>query len=214
MDLCICIWLVLLVSVISQCVAIEYYVKPTHFNNITCPGQPCLTIKEYTKNVAHYIKSNTVFTFLPGKHIVFRPIVIRDVENISITAISVKSDTIITTQLSCQNEKCENDSVMHLHYPHSAEPPYYLKSDMICCSVIRLINVSHAILSGMSIELNSANNSSGVTGITIQKSCHVYIQMNIYCFQMCNSICRCGFLAHESSHLFSMEFKPVTSTMG
>ena len=56
-------------------------------------------------------------------------------------------------------------------------------------------------ISGMSIELNSANNSSGVTGITIQKSCHVYIQMNIYCFQMCNSICRCGFLAHKSSHL-------------
>ena len=85
----------------------------------------------------------TVFTFLPGKHIVIRPIVIRDVENISITAISVKSDTIITTQLSCQNEKCENDSAMHFHYRHSAEHPHYLQ---LCCSVIRLINVSHAIL--------------------------------------------------------------------
>ena len=64
------IWLVLLASIISQCGAIEYCVKPTHFTNGTCPGQPCLTINEYTKDLSYYIKSNTVFTFLPGEHIV------------------------------------------------------------------------------------------------------------------------------------------------
>ena len=95
------IWLVLLASIISQCGAIEYYVKPTNFTNDTCPGQPCLTINEYTNASAYYIKSNIAFIFLPGNHISLSPIVIRDVENISI--ISDNKNTKILAYFSCRD---------------------------------------------------------------------------------------------------------------
>ena len=76
--------IVLLASIICQCGATEYYVKPTDLTkfNVTCPGQPCLSINEYTDDAAYYMKSNTVFTFLPGNHIVERPIVAKNVQNI------------------------------------------------------------------------------------------------------------------------------------
>ena len=102
-------WLVVLTSIISQCGASKYFVKPTNFTNDTCPGQPCLTINEYTNDAAYYIKSNTVFMFLPGKHVLLRPIVIREVENISLMATSGKSNTTITTQFSCEHLNCTHD---------------------------------------------------------------------------------------------------------
>ena len=177
--------LVLLASIISQCGAIEYYVKPTDFTNVTCPGQPCLTINEYTNASAYYIKSNTVFTFLPGKHIAVRPVVIRDVENISLTAIHGESDANIATQFLCQHSNsCAHDLVDH--YGDA------------CCSVITLINVADVSIKGMSIEVKSYE----INGITIQKSRNVHIQMNISGLQISNSFCTCGVLAFESSRLF------------
>ena len=179
------IWLVLLASIISQCGAIEYYVKPIDFTNDTCPGQPCLTINEYTNASAYYIKSNTVFTFLPGKHIVVRPVVIRDVENISLTAIHGESDANIATQFLCQNSNsCAHDLEGFVDHYGDA-----------CCSVITLINVADVSIKGMSIEVKSY----GINGITIQQSRNVHIQMNISCLQISNSFC---VLAFESSRLF------------
>ena len=158
------IWLVLLASIISQCGAIEYYVKPTDFTNDTCPGQPCLTINEYTNASTYYIKSNTVFTFLPGKHIVLRPIVLVNVVNVSLRA--TLSDTKLTAQFNCEN----------ITYAYESEGNSGVVKDVACCSVISVVGVVYA-----SVNLNiEIMNPSVITGITILKSNVVQIQTDVF----------------------------------
>ena len=161
------IWLVLLVSIITQCDAIEYYVKPTDSTSSACPGQPCLSISEYTNDVAHYMKSNTVFTFLPGNHTVKKPIVFKHVHNVSLAALSSKHDTkMSTTQFMCQNvNKCAPESETSIQYCGN-----------ICCSVIGLFNVTNASIIGLTIDTNSV----GITGATIQESRNVHVQIDIF----------------------------------
>ena len=181
------IWLVILASIFSQCGALEYYVKPTDFANDICPGQPCLSINEYTNDIAYYTKSNMVFTFLPGKHIVKRPIVLKDVQNISLAASSGKNDTNITTQFMCQDVNDSKRSV-----PHCGD---------VWCSVIGLINVNHVSINGLTIETNSC----GITGVTIQKSCSVHIiKMDTFCTADIYSKCffNCGITIFQSNYIF------------
>ena len=188
------IWLVLLASIISQCGAIEYYVKPTDFTNITCPGQPCLTINEYTNASAYYIKSNIAFIFLPGNHISLSPIVIRDVENISI--ISDNKNTKILAYFSCRdviNSTC-------IHCPMVPIPEFDDVSLQACCSVIRLVNVVNASVTGIDIEMNS----SGIMGITLQHSSNLHIQTSTVCIKDIHIFkysCGIGIFAYNSSQM-------------
>ena len=46
----------------------EYYVKPTEFAVVSCPGEPCHTFDHYLSNVDHYTWSNVAIIFLPGSH--------------------------------------------------------------------------------------------------------------------------------------------------
>ena len=188
------IWFALLASIISQCGTIKYYVKPTDFTNVTCPGQPCLSINEYTNDAGYYMKSNTVFTFLPGNHIVERPIVFKDVHNISLETLSNKHDTkIFTTQLMCHN--CARESERRVQY-----------CGQVCCSVIGLISVIHASINGLTIETYSE--SPGITGITIKQSYNVHIQVVVFCIE-CNTtvissqyVHYCGIIAFQCNRLF------------
>ena len=185
----------LLASIVSQCGAIEYYVKPTDFTNVTCPGQPCLSINEYTDDVAYYMKSNTVFTFLPGNHIVEMPIVAKDVQNISLAAFSNKHDTkIFTTHVMCQN--CARQSERRVQY-----------CGQVCCSVIGLINVIQASIIGLTIETNYSK-SPEITGITIKQSYNVHVQVNVFCTE-CNTavispryVHYCGIIVFQCNQLF------------
>ena len=186
--------LVLLAPIISQCGAIEYYVKPTDFINSTCPGQPCLTLNEYTNSSTYYIKSNTVFMFMPGNHIAVRPILIRDVENISLTGFSNKSDTKILTHYICKhvmNSDCYHGLKI------SVEDYYSNAALEVCCSVIGLINVSHASIKGISIETTR----SGIVGVAIQKSHNVFIQIDIFSTEKCINDCSFGLFGFKSSLL-------------
>ena len=191
MALCFHIWLVLLASIISQCGAIEYYVKPTDFTNDTCPGQPCLTINEYTNASAYYIKSNTVFKFLPGKHILLRPIAIRDVENISLTANSGESDTKLATQFA--HEDIINCAVRFAHSPFG-----------VFCSAITLIDVTNASMNGMSMEMSNFETTPHgieIHGIAIIKSSNVLIQINVFWTEINNYTCTLSIAVGYSSHI-------------
>ena len=105
-----CVYLLLLlvtVTVFSHCGATEYYVRPTEPTNISCPaGQSCLTLNHYTSDSDHYFKSNTVFKFLPGTHRINKPLQIRNVHNVSLTAYDDSSDQTphIMAEFSCEYE--------------------------------------------------------------------------------------------------------------
>ena len=96
--------LLLLVPVLSLCGATQYYVTPTEPTKTSCPAQPCFTLNHYTNHSDRYFKSNTVFKFLPGTHLMNRPLEIRDVENISLEASDDNSDKYpqLVAQFTCQ----------------------------------------------------------------------------------------------------------------
>ena len=45
-----------------------HYVKPNNYTSQTCPGQPCLTLDQYTQQAAKYFTTGSTFLFLPGNH--------------------------------------------------------------------------------------------------------------------------------------------------
>ena len=126
--------------------------------------------------------------------------------NISLAAFSNERHSKIVAQYICQevvNTNCINGPELRL-----AHTDHFISWKVpVCCSVIRLLNVSRVSISGMSIELNL----HGILGIIMQKSSNVHVQMNVSCTKnnhilaaMSDSdyFCHFGLLASESSHLF------------
>ena len=45
-----------------------YYVRPTDSSILSCPGQPCLTLGQYTQQASKYFTAGSTFVFLAGNH--------------------------------------------------------------------------------------------------------------------------------------------------
>ena len=163
MAVCVCLWLQL-APFLSLCGATEYYVTPTEPTNTSCPAQPCHTLNHYTNHSDYYFKSNTVFKFVPGTHFINRPLEIRDVENISLEASDDNSDMYpeLVAQVSCQYEEILDFN--RLQFPY------------VSCSVVWMINVTHAAIQGLSVTVTTPN----VSGVILQQSSHLYIQSITY----------------------------------
>ena len=93
------VW-VLLIPAVSLCGAMEYYVRPTELTNGSCPGQPCLTLSQYISDTDLYFQSNTVFKFLPGTHHMEKPLVINNVQNMSLEALDTAEDNTDLPELA------------------------------------------------------------------------------------------------------------------
>ena len=63
----------------------EYYVKPTEFDNTSCPGEPCHTLNHFASNT-HYAWSGVVVRFLPGNHSLNQSLYISSSSNLHLTS--------------------------------------------------------------------------------------------------------------------------------
>ena len=191
-EMAVCVHLLLLlVPVLSFCGATQYYVIPTEPTNTSCPAQPCHTLNHYTNHSDHYFKSNTVFKFLPGTHLMDRALEIRDVENISLEASDDNSEMYpqLVAQFICQYEAI-GDCIE-------------LRSQYVCCSAIRMINVTHAAIQGMSVTVTTPR----VSGVILQQCSHLHIQ-SISIQERNNNnngfvSNECGIVAYDSSAIAS-----------
>ena len=166
--------LILLVPVISLCESAEYYIRPTALTT-SCPGQPCLTLNHFMNNTGYYIQSNTVLHFLPGKHILKRPLEIRNVNNVTLKS---STDGVgVYSQLHV-NFPCENGHC-------------YIQS------AINLINVTNVVISDISLEIWTGN----VSGVTVKQSTNIHLRLDIYNVQQTISYA-IGVTANEASHLY------------
>ena len=200
-----CVYLLLLlvtVTVFSHCGATEYYVRPTESTNISCPaGQSCLTLNHYTSDSDHYFKSNTVFKFLPGTHQINRPLQIRNVHNISLTAYDDSSDQTphIMAEFSCEYET-SGDGVQYEGFT------YFISVD-IHCAAIWFTNVTDAAISGMNVTVET----QGMSAIVLNNVLGAHIQLNVVCtkeqeisehwYDIMINITQIGILAYESSYI-------------
>ena len=118
-------FLLLFFAVLQVCSATEYYVKPTEPTDTTCPGQPCLTLNEYTNDTDYYIKSNTVFIFLPGKHHMDRPLQVIDLQNVTLK--STDNDNVQSLLVP----QCEvHGQCLEIEYPDVSTESHLTKSSL------------------------------------------------------------------------------------
>ena len=181
--------LLLLLSVLQVCSATEYYVKPTEPTVTTCPGQPCLTLNEYTNNTDYYIKSNTVFIFLPGKHHMDRPLEVIDKQNVTLKSTDTKKvQPLLVVQFPC----AVHGNCLEL------ECSGYIMPSSGCCSAVHFRNVSQAHIDGIEISANSTH----VSALVIENCTDILISNAILTF-IANerSMTEFGILVYESSKI-------------
>ena len=172
--------LLLLVPVISLCASAEYYIRPTALTtNTSCPGQPCLTLNHYMNNTSRYIQSNTVLNFLPGKHVLKRPLHINNVQNVTLKSSTTGSG--MPSRLLVKFS-CENKSLNHCIYTQSA---------------IEMINVTNVVIDDITLELWTPN----VSGVIVEQSTDVHLQLHIHSVPGNDSLA-VGVAVNKTSHLY------------
>ena len=154
-----CGHLLLLLAVLQVCSAIEYYVKPTEPPDTACPGQPCLTLNEYTNNTDYYIKSNTVFTFLPGKHHMDKPLLVLHKKNVTLKSTS--SETVqpqlvpqFPSDVHCWDIEYLSTYAVGTYYDEYLR--YERRKASVCCSALHLSNVSNAQIDNIQVVVSSS----------------------------------------------------------
>ena len=143
----------------------------TGWNNTTCLHQTCLTLNDYVKAP---ITSNSVFIFLPGRHEIKRPLVIRDVENVTLKASSTATvdgtytHPILTTELKEERIDC-------VHIQHEGTENTEGMSLEACYSTLQLHNVIHANIHGIGIEIATPI----ISGVIVQNSTDFSIHLHV-----------------------------------
>ena len=188
--------LLLLLTVLQVYSATEYYVRPTEPNGTACPGHPCLTLNEYTNDTDHYIKSNTVFTFLPGKHQMERSLQIVRVQNITLRSVDNETgQTLLVPQYLCK----VNDHCIELKTPELGVgcKPCFERSEVCTnCSAIHLVNVSHSQIDGIQIAP-----CSPYSGLSVEHCTDIFISNAVLINKMYRNVTGHGLFTFESSKI-------------
>ena len=74
--------------------------------SLSCPGQPCLTLHQYTQQTATYFTIGSTFLFLPGYHILLTTINLTGISDIEFRSMEYQSSAItinIVSALNCSN---------------------------------------------------------------------------------------------------------------
>ena len=72
----------------------EHYVKPDNPSSLSCPGQPCLTLDQYTQQAATYFTTGSTFLFLSGNHTLQTTINLTDISDLKFKRNAEQDSTI------------------------------------------------------------------------------------------------------------------------
>ena len=81
-----------------------HHVKPVNSSSQNCPGQPCLTLDQYTQQTATYFTTGSTFLLLPGNHISTTAINLANISNITLK--QRESDYPIKVNIAYSSEVC------------------------------------------------------------------------------------------------------------
>ena len=87
----------------------ERYVKPDNPSSLSCPGQPCLTLDQYTQQAATYFTTGSTFLFLPGNHTLQTTINLTNISD-----LKFKRSTEYDSTIHCNRGKILCMGVIHL----------------------------------------------------------------------------------------------------
>ena len=128
-----------------------------------------------------------------------RPLVIRDIHNISLTGSNVKSNVFpqLVAQFPCQYRPRSKSCI---HIRKSAYPFIISNSIEVCCSIIHLINVTNSTFRDITIAVRSQN----VSGVILQQCSEILIQLfkvEGHSGSQRNVTCEVGILTYESTSI-------------
>ena len=87
--------LLLIVSFLWSTSALhERYVNPDNPSSLSCPGQPCLTLDQYTQQAATYFTTGSTFLFLPGNHTLQTTINLTNISDLNFKRNAEQDSTI------------------------------------------------------------------------------------------------------------------------
>ncbi len=162
--------LLVLIPVLSICGATEYYVRPTEPTNTSCPGQPCLTLSQYVNDSDHYFKSNTEFKFLPGTHQMDRPVVIRDVQNVTMESYHDGSGEHphVVLWFVC------NEETGHRCFLN----PMPITTWVACvrCAAVQFWDVCSVTIEGISVSVQPPSEGNAIGGIGFHNVSKLHMQ--------------------------------------
>ena len=171
------------------CETTEYYVKPTDNSTVPCPGQPCLTINQYTNFSGKYLETNnSVFTFLPGIHKMQRPMEFQSVSNVTVRASDNNGVYILQP---VQSFKCQNKNCINVTFPDRVE--------QVCCSTLRMVGVSNVTIRGLTV----ASAVHNVSGIIITQSTNIKVLQNTIQFEASPGYNEIGVMVVDSSYVLT-----------
>ena len=175
--------LLLLVPVLSQCGATEYYVRPTEPTNTSCPGQLCLTLSQYSNDSNLYFKSNTVFKFLPGTHLIDKPVHVRNIQNMSLESFHDRSDQYphVVTRFNSVPKVCNCNSV---------------KMHVKSCNAISFDEVANVVLKGINVTVYTPN----ISGIVFRNVSSISVQSTTV-YSCSSNTCAYGILVVQAESL-------------
>ena len=126
-------------------------------------------------NTDYYnMQPNTVLTFLPGNHVLRRPIQIQNVENVTLKSTIPGMYPQLLVHYSCENELCSSTQ-----------------------SAIKLVNVTNAVVKDISLKILTPN----ISGVIVELSTNVHLQLDIHYVPQ-NNTYGIAILANESSYVY------------
>ena len=83
----------------------EYYVIPTEYKGMPCPGEPCHTLNHYASHIPNYTWSDVAVRFLPGNHTLNQSFHVSNITNLQLTTFNPgKSICIGSASIHCTSE--------------------------------------------------------------------------------------------------------------
>ena len=92
----------------------EYYVIPTEYSGMPCPGEPCHTFNHYASNIPAYTWSDVVVRFLPGNHSLNQPFYIKNKRNLQLTSF----DPAVSVSMGGVSIHCTSEA--NFHFQHTS----------------------------------------------------------------------------------------------
>lgn len=78
------------------------YVRPNYSSPLSCPGQLCLTLDQYTQQTPQYFTTGSIFVVLSGNHSLSSTVSLTNISNITIRGELSDSLVIVSGEIRCQ----------------------------------------------------------------------------------------------------------------
>ena len=169
------------VTLTILCKAAEYYVRPTDPTSVPCPGQPCFTLNYYASHSNYYFKSNATFTFLTGLHWVDKPVLFKEVKNVSLYSYSSSSrmDVRLVSNFTSKNLCNIESTTIH------------------CSPVLSFENVDEIFFQGITV----LSTIPGTPAVILNHAANVHFQLNSFTCLHSNELPGSGLLVLNTSSI-------------